>query len=149
MIGPFRYNYYFLSNFYPVELTAWGKKWPTAEHIYQAIKTTNLDEREMIRTCGTPGNAKRMGNVKHGVIHIREDWDALKEDYMVRIIKIKFKAGTEMARLLLATGDEELVEVNWWHDQFWGRCICARCNNQGHNRLGKILMDQRTRLRTP
>jgi predicted NAD-dependent protein-ADP-ribosyltransferase YbiA (DUF1768 family) len=49
--------------------------------------------------------------------------------------------------LLLETGDEELCEVNEWHDQFWGVCSCPKHGGTGENNLGKALMRLRASLR--
>jgi ribA/ribD-fused uncharacterized protein len=108
------------------------------------MKTLVPEEREFIRLRATPGMAKRVAS--HGNITLRGNWDQIKEEVMVRLIALKFKPGTELAQLLIDTGNEELVEINWWHDTFWGRCTCNRCNNQGDNKLGEILMAQRTKL---
>ena len=43
---------------------------------------------------------------------------------------------------LLATGDAELIEGNYWHDTFWGMC-----NGKGENHLGRLLMEVRSELR--
>jgi hypothetical protein len=43
--------------------------------------------------------------------------------------------------MLLLTGDEELIEGNFWGDVFWGVC-----NGVGKNHLGKILMEVRSEL---
>lgn len=40
---------------------------------------------------------------------------------------------------LLETGNEELVEGNYWGDTFWGVC-----RGRGENHLGKLLMKVRT-----
>ena len=53
---------------------------------------------------------------------------------MTDLCRIKF-SDPHLRSLLLATGDAELIEGNWWHDQFWGVC-----NGVGQNQLGKILM---------
>lgn len=48
----------------------------------------------------------------------------------------------ELKEMLLATGDEELVEGNYWHDTIWGVC-----DGVGENHLGKMLMEIREDLR--
>jgi hypothetical protein len=48
----------------------------------------------------------------------------------------------ELKTKLLATGDAELIEGNWWGDVYWGVC-----NGEGRNELGKILMQVRDELR--
>jgi predicted NAD-dependent protein-ADP-ribosyltransferase YbiA (DUF1768 family) len=47
-----------------------------------------------------------------------------------------------LADRLLLTGDEELIEGNYWHDHIWGVC-----DGTGTNWLGKILMEIRDELR--
>ena len=47
-----------------------------------------------------------------------------------------------LREMLLDTGDEELIEGNWWGDQYWGVC-----NGVGKNRLGNILMLIRKNIR--
>ena len=47
----------------------------------------------------------------------------------------------ELREKLLATGNEELIEGNWWGDTYWGVC-----KGKGENNLGKSLMKIRTEL---
>jgi predicted NAD-dependent protein-ADP-ribosyltransferase YbiA (DUF1768 family) len=50
--------------------------------------------------------------------------------------------------MLLATGDEELIEGNTWHDNTWGNCVCQKCQDiPGRNMLGMLLMELRTEIR--
>jgi predicted NAD-dependent protein-ADP-ribosyltransferase YbiA (DUF1768 family) len=44
--------------------------------------------------------------------------------------------------MLIDTGDQELIEGNWWGDVIWGVC-----NGKGENHLGKILMEVRKELK--
>ena len=98
--------------------------------------------RLIIRNCSTPGAAKRMGRS----IHLRADWDAVRIDVMLTLLRAKFSIPTLAARLL-DTGDAELVEGNTWHDNFWGDCHCARCAGiPGQNWLGAGLMVVRSEL---
>lgn len=53
---------------------------------------------------------------------------------MTDLCKIKFR-DPYLQKLLQDTGDAELIEGNWWHDEFWGVC-----NGIGQNQSGKILM---------
>ena len=52
-------------------------------------------------------------------------------------LRCKFQV-PELREKLLATGDEELIEGNWWNDKFWGVC-----KGEGCNMLGLILMEVR------
>lgn len=48
---------------------------------------------------------------------------------------------------LLSTGDEYLIEGNFWHDNFWGDCRCRKCKDkEGENRLGLLTMKVRDSL---
>jgi predicted NAD-dependent protein-ADP-ribosyltransferase YbiA (DUF1768 family) len=66
---------------------------------------------------------------------------------MLYIIRNKF-SDKYMSDLLLNTGDEELIEGNYWHDNYWGNCTCSKCKDiEGQNKLGKILMKVRDEIR--
>ncbi len=131
MIGPFRGAYFFLSNFYPTEFG-------TVEHQYQAAKTLDKGWKERILNAPTPGMAKRLGRKAP----VRPDWEEVKLQVMEDLVTMKFFAHPELAKKLLATGWEQLVEVNWWGDKFWGVY-----GSEGENHLGKILMKIRSEIR--
>ena len=66
---------------------------------------------------------------------------------MDSLIRIKFKAGSRLAKLLVETDPFYLIEGNYWHDNYWGKCSCTRCSAQGgRNMLGKALMLRRSIL---
>lgn len=137
MITSFRSQYRFLSNFWPAPVLAYGVEYPTVEHAYQACKVDPAN-RERIRLCSTPGQAKRLVRT----MPKRPKWDdKLKQYYMRTLVKRKFD-DEYLARLLLSTGDEELIEGNTWGDRFWGQCPVG----MGLNHLGIILMDVRRSL---
>lgn len=131
MIGPFRGEYFFLSNFYPSE------PYPV-EMLYQAAKTLDLEWKERILHSGSAGMAKRLGRKAPQ----RPDWEEIKLQTMEDLVTQKFFASPDLAKKLLATEDEELAEVNWWNDVFWGIS-----NGVGENHLGKILMKVREQFR--
>ncbi len=72
---------------------------------------------------------------------IRSDWDNIKFKMMLDIVSIKFLVNKDLAKLLLSTGDKELIEGNYWRDTYWGVY-----NGIGKNLLGKILMKVRSDL---
>jgi len=140
MINGFTGRYSFLSNFciYPI---VWRERiLKSAEHAYQGEKATDDIDREMIYQAATPADAKRLGSRKK-LKNIIPDWDRQKYTIMLLVIRAKF-SDPELRKLLLETGDEELVEKNWWHDTYWGVC-----NGVGKNMLGKILMQVREEIR--
>lgn len=133
-VGPHR----FLSNFYPAIIVLDDKHYPTVEHAYQAAKTTNLTNRERIRSCQTPGFAKKLGSE----LTLRPNWIEIKRPIMHDLVWQKFSRHEHLGHMLILTGSEELIEGNTWGDIYWGVC-----NGKGENHLGKILMKVREELK--
>lgn len=136
-IDRFRWEYRFLSNFYPESFIFKGSTYMTAEHAYQTAKAVDPLDAQWVKAARTPGKAKRRGRK----VKIWYDWDKRKQGVMLEIVRAKFK-NEELSRLLLATGNEGLMEGNDWSDVFWGVC-----GGKGENHLGKILMQVRKELR--
>src|SRR5262245_35803464 len=65
------------SNFsrHPVFLK--GKRWPTSEHYFQAMKFQGTEHEEKVRLCKTPSAAASMGRSRK--LPLRRDWEAVKE----------------------------------------------------------------------
>lgn len=142
MIVEFENEYAFLSNFYPSPFIHDGIEYPTVEHFFQAAKTLDIQKRKAIAAAKTPGLAKRMGRS----VQLRSDWEKVKVYYMELGLRLKF-ANKDLAEKLLATGDEELIEGNWWCDQTWGSCNCPKhIRTPGRNLLGILLMELRKEL---
>lgn len=135
---------YFLSNFYPAEVTLDNVKYPTVEHAYQASKILNTIRRKIFLNCTTPAKAKQFGNTEklRRSRELREDWEEVKLKVMYELVKEKFAVHPNLKTALLETGDTYLEETNWWGDTFWGVC-----NGVGQNELGKILMRVRQELK--
>jgi len=114
-----------------------GLEYPSVEHAYQAAKTTDPEERATVREALTPGLAKRLGRQ----VHLRPDWEDVKLAVMADLLRQKFDR-PPLAKALLETGDEELVEVNYWRDTYWGVF-----HGTGENHLGRLLMERREQLR--
>ena len=136
-IDKFENEYSFLSTFYPCTIIYDNNKYPSVEHAFQAAKTKNKQEQFKIWQAATPGIAKRLGRK----VTLREDWEEVKVEVMREFIHQKFQDKT-LKKLLLMTEDAELIEGNYWHDYFWGTC-----NGKGLNHLGKILMEERRRIK--
>ena len=138
MIGSFNGEHRFLSNFWPSPVEMCGMVFPTVEHAYVAAKTENGDVRRRVLELATPGEAKRFGRT----IELRPGWDQMKLRTMRELVRRKFRGNPDLGHMLLATGDQQLVEGNRWGDTFWGVC-----DGVGENHLGRILMDVRRELR--
>jgi len=137
MIGPFDGKYRWLSNFYVSDVEYEGVIYKTAEHAFQAAKSLNPERRKWVEEAEYPAQAKKRGRQ----LVIREDWEDVRISIMEEILINKF-AKSPLKEMLLDTGDEELVEVNWWGDKFWGAC-----DGCGENNLGKLLMKVRNKLK--
>lgn len=135
-VAEFQGQYRFLSNFWRVPVELDGEIYPSVEHAYQAAKTVVASEREAIRCTVKSGDAKRAGRK----VTLRPDWEQVKDDVMLNLLRQKFAAGILRANLLATDGD--LVEGNYWGDTYWGVC-----NGRGQNKLGRMLMQVREELR--
>lgn len=135
MISRFEDEYHFLSNFYPCKVELDGVTYPSTEHAYQAAKTIDITERIQFQT-GTAGQAKRNGRK----VTVRYDWPIVKLSIMESLLIQKFSY-KELGDLLMATGNEMLIEGNNFHDIYWGVC-----GGVGENHLGQLLMHIRENL---
>lgn len=136
MIDKFKNEYDFLSNFYPCKIVFDGYIFKNAGAAFQAQKDPSRIEEF---TVLDPVQAKHLGKK----VNLRKDWDQIKLQVMESVVRAKFNQNKYLAEKLLATGDEELIEVNHWHDHFWGIC-----GGKGKNHLGKILMMIRDEIRS-
>jgi ribA/ribD-fused uncharacterized protein len=143
-IDHFDGDWHFLTNFSASPIVWEGREWPTVEHLFQAHKSLDDEERELIRTAHTPAEAKRLGRR----VTKRSDWEEVRQDVMLQCLRAKFSQNSDLAQRLLDTRDALLVEGNTWHDNTWGDCRCKRCAAiEGDNLLGKALMQIRNELR--
>lgn len=130
MVDSFSGEYRWLSNFYPVTVIYDGYVFKTVEHAYQALKCKYHHEFLEVKNCDTPGQAKRLARQKI----MRDDWDEVKILVMFYLLQQKF-SDPHLWSLLIATGDQPIVEGNQWGDTFWGVC-----RGKGENHLGKMIM---------
>ena len=119
-----------------------GRVYPSSEHAFQAAKSDDPRIKETIRQAKTPGKSKQLGRE----CKCRSDWDCVKEDIMLDILRLKFGEPI-LRKLLLSTRTYELIEGNYWHDNYWGVCACDACPGAGRNALGELLMKLRYELR--
>ncbi|MBA4603669.1 NADAR family protein [Thermoactinomyces sp. AMNI-1] len=117
-----------------------GKWWPTSEHYFQAQKFSGTPYEEQIRLAKTPMKAAIMGRDRN--LPLRKDWEWIKDNVMKKAVLQKFKNHEDIRAILLATGDQLIVE-NSPVDHYWG---CGK-DGKGKNKLGQILMEVREILR--
>lgn len=137
-IDSFHGPYAALSNFY-VEPDG-----SCVEVEFQAMKTTNLTQMHEILSCvGDPKKAKRLGRK----CDLRPEWDDIKVYVMATLVAKKFTQHPHLAELLMTSVGKNLIEGNYWHDNFWGACTCEGCSDKlQQNQLGTILMSVRATL---
>jgi predicted NAD-dependent protein-ADP-ribosyltransferase YbiA (DUF1768 family) len=66
---------------------------------------------------------------------MRPDWESVKLQVMEDLLVQKF-ADEHLEKQLQETGDADLIEGNYWGDDFWG----VDKKKGGKNHLGKLLM---------
>ncbi|MDH5402374.1 MAG: NADAR family protein [Candidatus Heimdallarchaeota archaeon] len=138
MINQFKDKYFFLSNFYPSKMNIDGEEYATVEHYFQAMKANNSKQRMEIQNAKTPQIARRLGRK----CNLIKGWEKIKLDVMEKALRVKF-TNNELRRLLIETGDEELIEGNHWGDEYWGLVLSSGI---GENHAGKLLMKIRNEL---
>lgn len=152
--GRDREAFRFLSHFWPAPIELDGETWATVEHYYQAQKSDNWGYRQAIRAAVTPAQAKRLAAAPDGPRRLaksswfrahgkapRPDWADVKLDIMRRADWAKFSQHGDLARLLLATANAQLIEDSP-SDPFWG----TGPNGDDANWAGRVLMEVRDRL---
>lgn len=140
MIKGFSGEYRFLSNFWPSMLVYEGVQWPNVENPYQWYKTEQQELIGLFRLL-RPGKAKALG----AGLEIK-GWLDRKFTIMYYLVRAKFEQNPDLAKKLLYTGHEEIVEFNTWGDTYWG-VVLKDGKLVGKNRLGEILMLVRSGLR--
>lgn len=136
-IAGFVGEYRWLSNYFECPVSYEGRAYGSTEAAYHASKYPASERDEFTRL--DPDAAKKLSR-KKGVN--QPWWDERKTRVMREIVWAKFSQNSELAAKLLATGDRQLEEANWWGDKFWGTV-----NGEGQNTLGQLLMETRARLR--
>lgn len=131
----FRDKYWFLSNFYPVEIECAGLKFKCVESAFQAYKCANIEDRKLFVNLNG-AEAKKLGRK----VPMRKDWEDIKVKVMYRLVMQKFNRNPELLNRLKDIKGI-IVEDNTWNDTFWGMC-----NGKGRNTLGVILTAVRNEL---
>ena len=128
------------SNFARYPITLGGEHWPTSEHYFQAQKFADAAYRQLIRGAKTPMIAARLGRDRSQ--KLRRDWESVRVAVMREAVRAKFAQHSDLATLLLSTGEAKLVERTA-NDDYWG----DGGDGSGQNWLGRVLMEVRAELR--
>lgn len=132
------------SNLFQRSITFEGRKFPTAEHAYQAGKAKSKKVREWILSAPAPS---LVAMAAHGLYtwNVISNWSQIKYARMRKVLHAKFSQHEDLRRLLLSTANARLIEAPTVDNEVsrtWGEI-----NGKGRNVLGVLLMDLRTTLR--
>jgi len=158
MITEFKGEYAGLSNMHMLKVpleTPEGFFVPTSEHAYMVERFEDPEIRQKVAEArgswdnpSPKAHGEASKRIAYEFIELgaqRLNWDNVKLGVMETVVRQKFIKNLELAEVLLATGDEELVEGNAWGDKFWG--VSPAVTGEGQNHLGKIIMQVRNELR--
>ena len=135
-------DYGWLSNSAPYPISLESKMWYTAEHYFQTQKFHDETvQKEILRTRSAVEVIRIASNPK---LRVRRDWDKLKVGFMLTAVRTKFTQIPDLKKLLLNTGEAELID-HTADDSYWG----DGGDGSGKNMLGMVLMDVRDELRPP
>jgi ribA/ribD-fused uncharacterized protein len=154
-ITELRGYYRFLSNFWESPIYVLDLEFGSVEAAYQAAK--RVDDRGFHEAISQmkPRDAMNYGR---SFPITTPDWHTLtKFDVMRHLVEQKFSNNDDLRFMLLGTGERHIEEGNTWGDTVWGTDL-NKPNHpliadivgtvyEGHNNLGKILMDTRNLLR--
>lgn len=132
-------SYFALHNFSAHAITIDGITYPTAEHAFHALKFNDDEIRQKIINSASPVAAYKLS--KELKPRRRSDWDEIKVDVLTSIIRHKVQQNPDVKEVLIASGDERIIEVNPY-DDFWGNGP----DGNGLNHTGNILMKIRDEL---
>ncbi|KZT01034.1 DUF1768-domain-containing protein [Laetiporus sulphureus 93-53] len=132
--------YYEFTNFSPHPVEFAGKVYPTAEHLFQAHKFLDTDPALAERIRRLPSARAALEEAARSRRLQRSDWFDVNVGIMDMILEAKFTQHSHLRRMLLDTGESQLIEDSPV-DSFWG---VGRDGN-GRNELGKALMRVRDR----
>lgn len=130
-------DYYVFSNFSSFQIDWEGVRFATSEQLYHWLKFANRpDIQDEILLTRSAHDAFRLANDFKE--HRRPDWDFVKFDVMVEILRAKTRQHNYVKKKLIDSGSRELIE-NSWRDDVWGWGV----NRDGQNLLGKAWMKVR------
>jgi len=132
-----------LAPYYPTSLRDIdGASWPSVQHYMEVQKHLGADIREEICAVPDAHTLRALLREPRFADSIREDWDSIREEVMLRVTRWKFAQDTRCAQVLVSTGDRPLL-FNAPDDAYWG---CGD-DGRGENRLGKVLQQVREEMR--
>jgi ribA/ribD-fused uncharacterized protein len=131
--------YYEFTNFYPAAVIIDEQRWPSTEHYFQAQKFVGTPYLDIVRGLPSAREAFQLSRNPMVSQWRRSDWDAVKDDIMLKALRCKFAQHTDLMNLLWETGEKEIIE-HTTNDSYWAD---GGGPGRGLNKLGKLLMQVR------
>ncbi len=127
-----------------------GKKYKTAEALFQALRFSDLEVREIIRLKGNPMQAKWAARAHEEEMVVARCSEQDLEN-MRFVLRLKVQQHPGLGATLLRTGEEEIVEDcsnrKGGSGMFWGMAL-VEGQWEGENWLGRLWMELRAELRS-
>ena len=139
MIKEFKNEYRWLSNFYSVEINYKGRAYHNVENAFHSEKSGEVFFKDF---CAQESNPRVVKKEQRNMILLRSDWEDVKYDIMLGLIRIKFQ-NKDLRLKLISTHNELIEEKNNRGDSYWGVDLETGI---GENNLGKILMTVRNEI---
>jgi ribA/ribD-fused uncharacterized protein len=135
-VPSFRNELFFLSNMYPSPFIVGTTTYKTSEHFFQAYLTENYADFQAVLDAPDGWAAKRVAKKLRRCASYKN----IRIAVMAQALMFKFLAHSDILQKLLSCRDDQLIETNNWHDNFWGCCVCAMCEPlPKQNKLGELL----------
>lgn len=141
-ITEFTGKYACFSNYYMCPVEDDDMKFRNSEAVFQSLKYRKTKSRNIFKTMAPSTATLRGRQIRRE--KFRDDWEKVKDQMMLKAVKAKFWQNEYIRNILISTGDEEIINENDYHDNYWGNCTCEACKDiPGRNQLGKTLMEVR------
>ena len=141
--------YGWMGNMAPYPITFEGKVWRTSEALFQGMRFDDEVIKEIIRKEKSPMGAK-MKAKKYSDQMVVVPMSELDVEQMKKCVRMKFDQHPKLKKELMKTKGvfiyEDIGNRNGERHKFWGAKKISENEGDGHNMMGRILMELRDEL---
>ena len=142
-------KYGWMGNMAPYPIMFEGKIWRTSEALFQGMRFDDEEIKEIIRKEKSPMGAK-MKAKKYSDQMVVVPMTELDVEQMKKCVRIKFDQHPALKKMLLDTVGsyiyEDIGNRKGERHKFWGAKKISENEGDGHNMMGRILMELRDEL---